>query len=74
MRRRRFEIDLGRLLRLGQQWRRRDDKTVWRVAQVHRLDCVAEMRRHDGRVLVTFDQLRTDWKWIATPPRYEEAA
>lgn len=74
MRRRRFEIDLGRFLRIGQQWRCRADDTVWTVAQIHRLDCEVELRR-DGqrRELVTFEQLRTDWKWIATPAQLAAA-
>lgn len=74
MRRRRFEIDLGRLLRPGQQWRCRDDDTVWTVAQIHRLDCQAELRRDGHRRLVTFEQLRNDWKWIATDQQEAAAA
>lgn len=73
-RRTRFEIQLGRLLKIDQQWRRRDDRTVWTVAQIHRLDCVVDLRRDGTRILISFDALRRDWKWIAHTPRPKETA
>jgi hypothetical protein len=73
VRRRRFEIDLGRLLCPGQLWLENTADRVWAVSQIHRLDCEVELRCGSDRRLVRFEQLRAEWQQI-TNPRLKEAA
>lgn len=74
MRRSRVEIKIGQLLKIGQRWRRLDDRTVWTVAQVHRKDCVAEMRCGARRDFVSFERLRCEWVLIVPATHQQEAA
>ena len=74
-RRARADIRLGRAMAIGDEWLRVSDETVWRVRQLHRADCRAELTR-DGTVLsVPFGDLRHHWKRVlATPiPDLKEA-
>lgn len=64
MRRSRKDINLGRVIQVGQTWRCRTSGELWTVAQVHRFDCDAVM--HQGgyqtrRITVLFEDLRKDW-------------
>lgn len=63
MRRSRRDIELGRALRIGQEWAKRGDLVVWRVRQVHRVDCTVEMIANaHRRVTVPFTELRKNWE------------
>jgi hypothetical protein len=56
---------------IGQAWRRRRDKRVFTVRQVHRADRIAELAADGARVSVTFTDLRRKWELVhdrATPP------
>jgi hypothetical protein len=56
---------------IGTRWRRRRDKTLWRIVQTHRTDRIAELvpegytlttpRR---KVFVTFTDLRTRFEEV----------
>lgn len=65
MRRSRHDVAMGRLLAIGQQWRSRTDGRVWRVYQVHRADCIAELAAVGMRANIPFAELRRDYVWIA---------
>ena len=71
MRRSTLDVRLGRALRIGQQWRDRDD-VIWRVRQVHRIDCDVVLVRAGLRRTVSFAHLRRDFVLIAHT--LEEAA
>lgn len=55
------DIRLGKVIRVRQEWRRREDGSVWLVAQVHRYDADAVMQRDNERILVRFEHLRKEW-------------
>jgi hypothetical protein len=65
MRRSRVEMQLGRFLHIGQQWRRRADNSVWTVKMSHPRDCVVDLRCGDERQCVSFTRLRAEWIWMA---------
>ena len=73
MRRSRLDVRFGRFLQIGQRWRRRADRAVGLVRQVHRADCLAELELDGRRVTVRFADLRRDFMWIEDP-KQEEAA
>jgi hypothetical protein len=57
---------LGRFLRIGQEWRRRADRSVWTVRQIHRADGeVRLVNAHGDRTTASIEDLRTGWLWIA---------
>lgn len=61
------EMKLGRFLQIGQTWRCRADRRCWRVRQIHRRDCVADLEDDDGRrTSIPFEDLRHNWTWIAS--------
>jgi hypothetical protein len=64
VRRSRLDIAFGRVLTIGQLWAERghDDERPWRVRQVHRFDCSAELERGVGRRSVSFEDLRKKWQ------------
>jgi hypothetical protein len=56
---------------IDQTWRRRRDKLLFTVRQVHRADRIAELAADGTRVSVTFTDLRRKWELVsdrATPP------
>lgn len=63
MRRSRREVELGRLLRIGQDWAKCGDLIVWRVRQVHRLDCMVELIADAHHVVrISFGELLRNWE------------
>lgn len=61
-RRSRNEMRLGEALQVGQEWAMVDDLDVWRVRQVHRVDCVVELVCGTERKRVSFYDLRKHWE------------
>jgi hypothetical protein len=68
MRRSRTDVALGRHLTIGQHWQH-PDRGVWRVRNVHRMDCLVDLEHTDTRQrdTLTFAQLRADWTQPARP-------
>jgi predicted RNA-binding Zn-ribbon protein involved in translation (DUF1610 family) len=62
MRRSRNDVALGRQLTIGQHWQH-PDRGVWRVRNVHRMDCLVDLEHVDTRQrdTLTFAQLRNGW-------------
>ena len=52
-------------VQIGQAWRRRRDRVVMRIRQIHRADRVVELVDGAGDVhLVAFRDLRTYWREV----------
>ena len=55
---------------IGTRWRRRRDKTIWRVTQSHRADRIAELHQMlddqlvKRRLFVSFKDLRTKFEQV----------
>lgn len=62
MRRSANEMRVGRILQVGQEWAMVGDLDLWRVRQVHRVDCMVELERGTERKRVGFDDLRNYWE------------
>ena len=61
-------------LTIGQRWRRRRDRQIGRVRQIHRADRVAELELLEPApatktvLMVGFTDLRTKWRALDEPP------
>lgn len=69
MRRSRLDVRFGRHAAIGHRYRRRDDGEVWTITQVYRADCAAMIRSGDATRLVTFNELRSTFRWIVDRER-----
>lgn len=76
MRRSPLDIRFGQELTIGQTWRCEGCGIVWRVRQVHRKECVADLVQVNGqeRRTVTFADLRASWKQVRIAQLQEAAA
>lgn len=70
----RLDIALGRRLVVGQTWRCQCCHTEWRVRQVHRADCTAELHRPGERREIKFEELRKGWEQVDIPQQAQVAA
>lgn len=52
---------MSHTITLGQCWRSEETGTVWSVAQVYRVDCVADLSYNGARIQVSFERLSTDF-------------
>lgn len=50
---------------IGQEWRRRRDKVVGEIVQVHRADREVEIQAGNEVLLVGFTDLRTKWALLS---------
>lgn len=70
----RLDIALGRQLRVGQTWRCQCCGGEWRVRQVHRADCTAELERPGERREIKFADLRKGWEQVGPEQQQTEVA
>lgn len=71
----RLDIAFGLELTIGQTWRCQGCGIEWRVRQVHRKECVADLVQVGGpaRRTIEFSVLRTSWEQVH-PETQQEAA
>lgn len=68
--------DMKREVTIGQRWRRRRDKTVWTIVQIHRPDRLVELDPvsfepgASSRITVTLTDLATKWERLDPPPKW----
>lgn len=62
MRRSANELRVGEALRVGQEWAKAGDLEIWRVRQIHRIDCQVEFQRGNVRQRVGFGEVAKYWE------------
>lgn len=70
----RLDIAFGRALTVGQTWRCACCRIEWKVRQVHRADCVAELVSAGHVREFRFEELRKHWEHVEAGRASQKAA